>query len=82
MERLDGATIRQYLRASRLPDDLREDAVDGAIREMAEAAYRRLIIDECGALPGPPVDPPSITRKFIRFLEKLSGQSEHLPYDF
>lgn len=72
MDTLEPKTVRESLDADVMPEGVNEKDLDDAIREMSEMAHRRMIIDQCGGLPGPPIERQSLIRRLI---VKLSGTS-------
>lgn len=63
--KIDGGSLRSYLRPSERPPDVAPEAIDDSIRKMAEAAHRRLSMNQSGGLPGPEIHRRSSIRKIL-----------------
>ena len=65
MSRLDAETVLENLDTDRLPEGVGRQELDLAIQSMAELAHRRMVIDQCGGLPGPPIERETLLRRII-----------------
>ncbi len=68
--KMNSPNISSLLKKVDLPKGLSEDALQGAIAEMAQKARSRLAVNNCGGLPGPLFAEESKLRKVIDFFEK------------
>lgn len=65
--RMDSRTVRELLDTDQFENDIDRRAVDLAIKNMCEAARRRVIFNFSGAVPGPPAVSPTPSRRLLRF---------------
>ena len=59
------------------PEGVTEQEVDQAIHAIADEARMRMVMDQCGGLPGPPSMSLSLPRRILAFLERRFGLPEH-----
>jgi len=78
---MDAAAISLKLRVSEAPQGMTEAEIDESIAEIAHRAYRRTVMDQCGGLPGPPIENPTLTRKILDRLQTFTNRfrSEKYP---
>jgi hypothetical protein len=69
---VDREVLKAALEDDALPKGTSEEDFALEIRRIAADAHRRMIMDECGGLPGPPVQRPSLTRRILRRIEKIT----------
>ena len=67
---IDGRAIRLLGRGKPDPEVSEKD-LDRALRDMADAARRRMVINNSGGLPGPPSEPLPLRRKIGDFIDRL-----------
>jgi hypothetical protein len=77
--RIDPSTLKATLHASSRPSEVSEEEVNKSIRDIAEHAYRRTVMDQCGGLPGPPIEIPTLSRRLLQALERFSRQENMFP---
>lgn len=76
--KLDAAALKSQLGPDApLPPDITAREARLASLELARLAHRRMTMNQSGALPGPPIARPSLTRVVIRWLQRIAGQ--HYP---
>ncbi len=68
--RIDGGSLGSYLKPSDRPEGVPSEAIDESIRKMAEAAHRRLVMNQSGGLPGPEIHRRSPMRKVLDFFSR------------
>jgi hypothetical protein len=76
VSRMDGATIRASLVAATHPPEVDESLLQKAVMVMCEAARRRTTINFSGALPGPPLEQPSLARRLVQVFEGAARKKE------
>lgn len=62
---LDGPAIRQSLAPSKRPSDVTEEEAHAARERIAKDAWELMCMDGCGALPGRPLDKPTLVRRIL-----------------
>ena len=74
---MDARTIAEALARPEWPEGISRKDLDRAIREMSAGAYRRLVVNQSGALPFLPLPGRSATRALLdlaqRWGEKFSS---------
>jgi hypothetical protein len=75
--RLAGGTIESALAPSSLPPEVATADWRAELDSMAVQTYLRVVKNQCGGLPGPPVVPVSLFRRFLNFVRPASAQRKN-----
>ena len=70
---MNGEAIRKKLAKESVNESrptLEEQLIESEIKDMCEQARRRVVFNFSGALPGPPRDTPTISRRILDFLAR------------
>jgi hypothetical protein len=57
------------------PPEIDDKEIESALKVIAQHAFQRTVMNQCGGLPGPPVERRTFARRILSFIERLAPGS-------